>query len=99
MAKKDGIDLSEYHCKGCGHHCPLSHPRCKKGRHAREALLNKTAAEPHVHEKKHNKKKQNEKKLKKARELDRRLSRLSEDEQKLLKQLLDKMLQEEEEGK
>jgi hypothetical protein len=32
-------DLEKLHCDGCGHHCPLSKPRCKKGKKKREKVL------------------------------------------------------------
>ncbi|MDD6255539.1 MAG: hypothetical protein PUA82_06020 [Eubacteriales bacterium] len=117
MAEKNKIDLSDFKCKGCGHHCPLSDPRCKKGKQARKSLLNgedggkysksskrrKNAKHEHDITGKSSKhdgssRKKAAKKLKKSAELGMMLSRLSDDEQRLLKHLLRKMLNDEEDG-
>ena len=96
MGNKTNINLSDYQCEGCGHHCPLSHPHCKKGKRARKLLLASGGADMqskfYSRKKKKNGKKIDMKKMKKAAMLEMRLSRLSEDEQKLLQQLLSKML-------
>ena len=103
MAEKNKIDLSDFKCKGCGHHCPLSDPRCKKGKHSKSSKRRKNAKHEHDITGKSSKhdgssRKKAAKKLKKSAELGMMLSRLSDDEQRLLKHLLRKMLNDEEDG-